>query len=284
MMKQTSYPIHNRLPKEAKRLRLALAVLTITLVTLVGCASSPDQPGLDDMSAQQLSTKGNVEVQQGNYLNAIDYYSALVERFPYDKITEGARLQLAYALYKNQQPEQAIEVAQAFIKLYPEHKSLSYAYYVRALASFSISRDDLQKHMAKPPSEQALDSTRQTFEYFSDLASRFPKSRYFNDAMSRIVKLRDSMARYEVYVANYYFTQGDYKLAQNRAEYVTRYYPRSPTVADALAVVAKSQLETGNERKAAKTLTLIESNYPDELITQETRAYFDEKKRSNAKR
>ncbi len=253
---------------------LASAIL---LGALGGCATTGDGNSLGDMSASQLATKGRDELGQGNYQNAIDLFLELEKRYPYDQNTEAARLQLAYALYKNQQPQLAIETAENFIKLYPEHKNLAYAFYVRALASFAISSKELQNGMGQPPADEVLTSTRLTFEYFSELASRFPKSRYFNDAMTRIVKLRDDMARYEIHAANHYFLQNDFQRAQDRANYVTRYYARSPSVPNALAIVAKSQLELGNKRKANETLSLLEGNYPDELVTQKTREYFRKK-------
>ncbi|UCE89047.1 MAG: outer membrane protein assembly factor BamD, partial [Pseudomonadota bacterium] len=104
-----------------------------------------------------------------------------------------------------------------------------------------------------------------------DLASRYPKSRYFDDTMNQIVKLREKLAAYEIHAANYYLEHGSAAAALKRSEYVIRYYPRTTQVADALLVLVKAHKARGDVGKAQESLEALERNYPEHPATGEAK-------------
>jgi len=254
-----------------------LAVLILGLALgLWGCAGPGGDGSLasGDLSPRHLYRKARAELQQRNYGQAIQLLQELMTRFGDQPEAEAARLSLAYAYYKAGEHQQAIDTAVAFIHRHPQNANVAYAYYVRGLAAYARSKRDVEQALAGPPSPDALASTREAFRYLSELVERFPRSRYFNDAMTRIVKLRNRMARYQVHAAEYDLEAGNVERAVERARYVQKHFARTRSLPAALAVLARGQLVLGRRREAEEVLAALEANYPDDPVTTATREYF----------
>ena len=94
---------------------------------------------------------------------------------------------------------------------------------------------------------------RSSFASFNQLLKRYPHSPYAADARKRMIHLRNHLARYEIHVANYYFRRGAYLAAVNRGRYVVENFPKTPAVADALAVMAQGYYLLGSQDLADST-------------------------------
>ena len=113
-----------------------------------------------------------------------------------------AELERAYAYYKQNDQAQALATLDRFIKLHPASPALDYALYLKGLVNFNdnlglfsfISRQDL--------SERDQKAAKDSFESFSELTTRFPDSRYAQDARQRMTYIVNSLAQYEVHVAS----------------------------------------------------------------------------------
>ena len=143
---------------------------------LTGCASSNN---IDDetygLTVAELYQEAKRLLNNGEYSAAVQHYEKLESRFPYGTYAERSRIEMAYALYKDLQPETAIIAADRFIKLHPNHSSVDYAYYLRGLASFDNSISFLDRLFDQEPSERDPKSVRKAFKYFAALVQRFPK-------------------------------------------------------------------------------------------------------------
>ena len=242
-----------------------LNIFTLILaLILTGCAASGD---FDDetygLSVSELYDEAKAKLKNGEYETAIQYYEKLESRFPYGSYAERARLEVAYAYYKDLQPETAIISADRFIKLHPNHNHVDYAYYIRGLASFDNSLSFFDKLFDQDPAERDPKSVRQAFKYFAELVQRFPKSRYTPDAINRMKELRENLSRYEVYVASYYQKRGAHLAAANRAKYVVENYQGTRSIPDALALMTTSYRKLGMKELANDALRVLELNHPE---------------------
>lgn len=242
----------------------------IFVSALTGCATSGD---VDDetygMTVAELYQEAKRLLSKSEYASAIQYYEKLESRFPYGTYSERARLEVAYAYYKDAQPETAILAADRFIKLHPNHPNVDYAFYLRGLASFDNVQSFLDKVFDQEPSERDPKSVRQAFNYFAELIQRFPKSRYTADAIKRMKELRENLSRYEVHVAHYYQRQGAYLAAANRAKYIVENYQASRSVPDALAIMVNAYRKLGMPDLANDAYRVLELNYPEHAKTKE---------------
>jgi outer membrane protein assembly factor BamD len=118
----------------------------------------------------------------------------------------------------------------------------------------SISRQDL--------SERDQKASKESFEAFKELTTRFPDSKYSADARQRMVYIVNSLAQYEVHVARYYYKRGAYVAAINRAQVALTEYRAVPALEEALFIMYKSYdaLNMPELRDDAKRV--LEKTYP----------------------
>lgn len=245
--------------------RLLLLALVLTLATaLAGCAGNDeDAEILADSGEQQIYDQAQRFLNARNFDQAIRALQALESRYPFGRYAEQAQLELIYAHYGSFSPEAAVEAADRFIRLHPQHPNVDYAYYMKGLATATGSDDFLSRFAPTDSTKRDTSFAREAFAEFSQLVSRFPDSPYAPDAQSRMVYLRNLLARNEIHVANYYFRRGAYLAAVNRGRYVVENFQRTPAVGDGLAVMAQGYLLLGMDELAQEAIDTLALNFPD---------------------
>ena len=243
--------------------------LTASLVfSLSACSLFSHEKGdHDNASAEVLYKEGKSSMEAGDYKTAIQKFETLEARYPFGHYAQQALLETAYAYYKFDESDSAISTADRFIKLYPRQEHVDYAYYLRGLASYNLSKGFLDRVFSVDLSERDPKRARQSFQYFSELIQRFPNSKYADDAIQRMIYLKNSLAAYEVHVADYYFKRGAYLAAANRAKYVVDNYDRTPAVPDALKVMIKAYEKMGMMQLAKDAKSIFDLNYTDKPVT-----------------
>lgn len=237
-------------------------VLALTLVA--GCASwGKEQDKTRDWSAERLYEEAKLNMENGDYETAIDYYQKLESRFPFGRLAQQAQLDIAYAYYKYDEPASAIAATDRFIKLHPRHPNVDYAYYLKGLVHFTQGRSFFDRFFPRDMSLRDPGAARESFEAFSELVRRFPNSRYAEDASQRMVYLKNMLAQHEIHIANYYMRRGAYVAAANRARYVVENFQRTPVIPEALTVMAKAYTVMGLDELAADSVRVLRLNYPN---------------------
>lgn len=243
-------------------MRRLVALLLITTL-LSACASLEDPTR--DWSAEQLYNEGKARLNDGDYQTAIQHFEKIQARYPYGRHAEQAQLEIAYAYYKNNEPALAVAAADRFIRQYPTHPNVDYAYYLKGLTNFKGERGILEWIVGGPDDHIDRDprATREAYAAFQELVTRFPNSRYAPDAAQRMAYLVESQARYEIMVARYYFDRGAYVATVNRCQYALQNYPRTPSVEDALGLQAMAYKMMGLHDLMGDTLRILRMNFPD---------------------
>ncbi|MGE0497286.1 MAG: outer membrane protein assembly factor BamD [Ramlibacter sp.] len=236
---------------------LALAGLAL----LQGCSSTTDDPTAN-WSPNKIYAEAKSELDGGSYDKAIPLFEKLEGRAAGTPLAQQAQLERAYAYFKSGEQAQAISTLDRFIRLHPASPALDYALYLKGIVNFNdnlglfsfISRQDL--------SERDQKAAKESFESFKELASRFPDSRYTQDARLRMTYIVNSLAQYEVHVARYYYSRGAYLAAINRAQSALADYRDVPALEEALYIMVLSYdaLKMTQLRDDAKRV--LESNYP----------------------
>lgn len=240
-------------------------MLLILLATLLGaCSGDGDEVDMiAESGEQQIYEQAQRYLDSRSFDLAISALQALESRYPFGRFAEQAQLEMIYAHYGAYEPEAAIEAADRFIRLHPQHPSVDYAYYMKGLATSSSSRDFLSRFTPTDDTKRDVSFAREAFAEFAQLVSRYPDSPYAADARARMVHLRNLLARHEIHVANYYFRRRAYLAAVNRGRYVVENFQRTPAVADGLAVMAQGYLLLGMDELAEEAIEALRINYPD---------------------
>lgn len=242
----------------------AVITVFIALTLVAGCGSWGKEPDRTrDWSAERLYEEAKLNMENGDYETAIDYYQKLESRFPFGMLAQQAQLDIAYAYYKFDEPASAIAAADRFIKLHPRHPNVDYAHYLKGLVHFTQGRSFFDRFFPRDMSLRDPGAARESFDAFAELVRRFPDSKYAKDASQRMVYLKNMLAQHEIHIANYYMRRGAYVAAANRARHVVENFQRTPAVPEALAVMAKAYTVMGLDELAADSVRVLRLNYPN---------------------
>ena len=152
------------------------------------------------MSAAEIYTQGRAFLDVEDYPNAIKYFDILEARYPFGKYSTQAMLDLAYASYQSNLKDETIVNSDRFIRLYPNHPNVSYAYYLRALANFDKDRNFISEFFAQDPSKYDVSKLRQSFDDFTIVINKFPDSKYAKDSRNRLIYIYKTLNYWTVVI------------------------------------------------------------------------------------
>lgn len=247
-----------------------LLLLTITLA-LPGCETlkslgsgeTEDSSDYSGWDAKKFYEKAHEEMKAGNYQHAIKLYEALETRYPFGKYAAQTQLDVAYAYFKNDNPEATIAAAERFIKLHPRNPNVDYAYYLKGLVNYNRSIGFLDRFLPTDRTQRDLSDAMVAYQNFAELIRRFPNSKYIPDAKQRMISLRNNIAQHEIHIARFYMKRRAYIAAADRAANVVENYQRTPAVPYALLILQKAYDKLQLTDLAEDVKHVYEQNYPD---------------------
>lgn len=239
-----------------------LLAIFFALGLLVACSGEERLEETETLSVEALYEEAKLSMDAGNYERAIRYYKRLTSRFPFGDFAEQAQLDLAYSQYKRAQYDEAVSTVNRFIKTYPAHPKIDYAFYLRGLVNFDRNRSYIDRWLPDQAGNRDTEAARQSFNDFSELLRRYPDSRYAADARQRMVFLRNDLANYELTIARYYLRREAYVAAANRAKYIVENYQQSAQIPEALAIQVEAYTALGQMEFANDAKRVLELNAP----------------------
>ncbi len=225
-----------------------------------GADKEEEYVGWNDAKFHQ---EAKAALESKNYQKAIKLYEALEARYPFGDYAAQAQLNVAYAYYKNDDPEAALAAADRFIKLHPRSPSVDYAYYLKGLVNYNRGIGFIDRFLPTDTTQREPGSAKDAYDNFQELIQRFPQSKYVPDARLRMVALRNNMAMYEVHVADFYMRRKAYVAAANRANHIIKEFQRTPAVPHALVIMQEAYRKLGMDDLAADAERVFKLNYPN---------------------
>ena len=243
-----------------------LSFVVVILLILQSCSnfSVAKMDPYKSMSEAEIYAEGSAFLQNADIPSAITVFETLEAKFPFSTYAQQSILDLAFAYYDFGQKDDAIAECDRFIDLYPNHPNLDYAFYLRALSNLEKGQPFFQEILGQDVSKYDVTRLKDAYNDFLLITNRFQGSKYAKDASNRLIFLRDSMAKHEVYIARYYLKRGAYLASSERSKYMLEKYPGAPATEDALIILIESynKLEMINLAKiTADVLTENFSNY-----------------------
>jgi len=250
--------------------------LAALLSFLSGCASTGLFSSADDTSNQKADwsaadfyNDAKSDLDDENYTRAIELYESLESRYPFGQYAQQAQIDLAFAYYKNDEPESAIATANRFIRIHPRHKNIDYVYYLKGLVNFNRDIGFLERYLPTDKAQRGPGAAIHSLDDFATLIRRFPNSQYVPDAKQRMVALKSNLALHELNVAEYYMKRGAYVAVINRAKQVIEKYEQTTAVPRALLIMADAYQKIAMDDLAADARKIYNDNYPNGLPTLE---------------
>jgi len=238
-------------------------ILTLcALIILSACGPSKDDVDpTADWSVETFYLEARSELDDGNYLTAIEYYETLESRFPFGKYAMQAQIDVAYAYFKFEEPDSAITALDRFIKLHPRHPAVDYAYYLKGLVNFERGGTILDVIVTRDLSEFDRNLLLRAYNDFKLLTQRFPSSEYATDARKRMIFLRNELARSDFKIANYYASREAWVAVTGRTRFILLNYQGTDVIKSTLELQLKAYQKLGLEQLASDTQRIINLNF-----------------------
>src|SRR6266704_4415472 len=215
-------------------------------------------------SAQKLYGEAKDAMASKDWPKAVKYLEKLEARYPYGRYAQQAQLEVAYANWKDGERALAIAAADRFIKLYPNHPNVDYAHYLKGLINFNELQGGPLAFLTTPDmTDRDPKASREAFEAFKEVVTRFPESRYAEDSAARMRYLVNALASNEVHVARYYMKRGAYLAAANRVQFAIRNYPQAPAIEEAVYLLARAYDSLGMTELRDAADRVMHTNFPD---------------------
>ncbi len=268
MREREAHPQGKAAPRRGRR-QGQVAAWVIAAAIMAGCATN-EYDRTANWSAEQLYADAKGELDAANWAAAKKALERLESRYPFGRYAQQAQLDMAWASYKEGERGEALAAVDRFIRLNPAHERMDYALYLKGVINFNSREGVIARFAGQDMSERDQQAARESYETFNQLVSRFPESRYADDALARMRYLVNSMAAGQVHIARYYFSRGAYVAAVNRAQEVIERFRDTPATEEALNLMARSYDKLGLHDlrdDAARVLTrsFPQSRYRAEL-------------------
>ena len=253
-------------------IRKYLATYLLMASFLQGCSFLDKMLEEEDttvgLTAAQLYQEGKEFLNLEDFNNAIRYFEVLESRFPFGKYSTQAMLDLSYAYYASDKRDQAIIEINRFIRLYPNHPEVAYAYYLRALANFDKDANVLTRFFGYDPSRYDIKALKESFNDFSIVINRYPNTKYAEDSLNRLVYIRNQIARSELYIAEYYNKRAAHVAAIERIKYMLENYGGTPSTERGLLILIESYNSLDMRQLAYDAARVLKKNYPEYKIEE----------------
>ena len=247
--------------KNILKLVLILPLLTLSLSGCFWEEETKRESITKGWSPKTFFEQAKEQISVGALDKGIELYEQLQAAYPGSKYALQSKLEIAYALYKSEDYDQAIDRLNSYIKLYPDHFSTPYAYYLRGVISEDKSRSILDEYITDN-AQRDVNSVRDAFNYYLALIEKFPKTEYSEEAKSRLIILRNILSRHELFVAIFYTKKGANIAAINRSKYIIEKYPNTPSVPAALHLMAYNYDVISADTLAKDTRRVLKKSYP----------------------
>ena len=226
-------------------------VLLIGLLLVAGGCSVLRPAPTPILPPEELYQLGEAELTNKRYDEARQQFRKIVERHPNSSHAPKARFLIGEAYYREGEFDKATREFEAFLSFFPRHQIADLAQFRLAMSYY----DQLK------PVEQDQGLTQKALDQFRKLVKEYPQSRYFPDALSKIDVCRGRLAQKELWVASYYFNQGNPSAARQRLELVLKDYPRTLVIPETLFLLAEVNFYEGKRDEAVELLRRLSVDY-----------------------
>jgi outer membrane protein assembly factor BamD len=251
------------------RLKIILILIITSLIS--SCAIFGDPTEIDEtsgLSDYEVYEKAKLAENVKDWPRAISIYEKAEKKYPNSKLAPQFKLNLAYAYKEFYREDEAINMLDKFIKSYPNHPAMDYAYYLKGVVLFR-DRGIFKELTMQDISDRDLSMLERSFESLKVMIELFPNSQYYSDAVNRMTYLMNKISERELYVARYYMRKNAYLAALNRAKYVLEKYPQSAHQEEALVIQISAYKYLGIEDLADDTKRVLLLNYPESSFNKQ---------------
>jgi len=258
--------------------KLNIILLIISALLIFSCTKKIEKKSIiqeKSIDLQILETYKEAinELEAGDAIFAAKKFNEVEILFPQSEWAPKSTLMAAYAYYAQDYYFDTIEELKIFLKKYPNHKDVDYAYYLMGMAYYEQIVDE----------KKDLNSILMAKKQFEKVVNDFPETDYALDAKFKLDLIADLLAAKEMYLGRYYFEKKKWIPAINRFNNIVKKYDKTIYVEEALHRLVEVYYTIGLIDEAKKYANLLGYNYQSSEWYEMSYSIFDKKYKDNKK-
>lgn len=199
-------------------LSMSLFALALALSgPLAGCREQPTDRSYQG-TARFRYEQGLEAFRDGNFLEAIQQFTIVKNRFAYSQYAALAELRIADSFYEQAKYVESIDAYRTFVQRRPNHAEVPYAMFRVGESYFKQRPSDF--FLFPPSYEKDLGTTKDALRAYQAYISRFPDDPRVPQARAQVLECRRTLADYELFVARFYIGRERPTSARGRLEVV----------------------------------------------------------------
>ncbi len=226
-----------------------------------------------EMQVLEAYEEGMKALDSGDVLFAAKKFNEAEILFPQSEWAPKSALMAAYSYYKQDYYGDTIAEMDRFLRVYPNHKYVSYAYYLLGLSYYEQIVDE----------KKDLQAILKSKEVFKTLIKKFPNTEYAIDAEFKIDLINEILASKEVYLGRYYVDRKKWIAAINRFRNVIDNYDETVYAEESLHRLVEIHYLLGLKEESKKYATLLGYNYQSSKWYEKSYTIFDKTYEYNKK-
>ncbi len=248
------------------------------LILLISCSKKEIKKDIIlekslEMQVLEVYEEGMEALNSNDVLFAAKKFNEAEILFPQSEWAPKSALMAAYSYYKQDYYGDAIAELDRFLRVYPKHKNISYAYYLLGISYYEQIVDE----------KKDLQSIINSRDIFQTLIEKFPNTEYVIDAQFKIDLINDILASKEVYLGRYYVDRKKWIAAINRFRTVVDEYDETIYAEESLHRLVEIYYLLGLEEESKKYAVLLGYNYQSSQWYEKSYAIFDKMYELNKK-
>jgi outer membrane protein assembly factor BamD len=204
-----------------------------------------------DLQVLEAYQEGIKSLENGDALFAAKKFNEAEILFPQSDWAPKSALMAAYSYYTRDYYKDAVAELQRFIRVYPKHKDLDYAYFLLGISYFEQIVDE-KKDL------QSITNAKDTFKI---VIRKYPNTDYALDSEFKLDLISDLLASKEMYIGRYYFDKKKWIPAINRFRTVVDEYETTIYTQEALHRLVEIYYILGLTNESEKYASLLGYNY-----------------------
>ena len=226
-----------------------------------------------DLQMIEAYKEGMSSLKSGDVLFAAKKFNEAEILYPQSIWAPRAALMAAYSYYFQDYYGDAVAELERFIKVYPKHENLDYAYFLLATTHYEQIVNE----------KKDLGSLLDAKKNFLFVMKNFPKTDYAIDAKFKLDLIDDTLASKEMYIGRYYLQQKKWISAINRFRTVVDEYETTIYIEEALHRLVEIYYFIGLSDEAQKYANLLGYNFQSSEWYEKTYSVFDKNYEKNNK-
>ena len=253
-------------------LKFSKIYIFIILIFLISCSSNQNKISIideDDLELQMIEAykKGYEELERGDAVYAAKQFNEAELLYPQSEWAPKAVLLSAYSFYSQDYYSRAISEIERFIKKYPKHENMDYAYFLLAMCYYENIIDE----------KKDLEPLLLSKEKFIYIIENYPNTDFAQDSKFKINLINDILASKEMYIGIYYLKNEKWVAAINRFKHVIENYETTIYVEEALHRLVETNYNIGLKEEAQKYANVLGYNYQSSEWYEKSYKIFNQK-------